>query len=155
MSNDQSDEFHTENIFLCFGEKLSIHRLKMRTSRLVIKSEIFTQDGYDSHGFYDWLRNSDGLVVGVRYDLFETHLDIRNDLLRLEYVYHQPAGFDDVSLMIFFTTDRKFDESRSADQSLTGDYVYRSQSGKLGINFQLQTDAEGRAFDSSILIDVH
>jgi len=138
MSNDQNDEIQMDNVFLCFSEKLSIHHVKERTPQLVIKNEIFTQDGYDSHGFYDWLRNSDGLVVGVRYDLFETHLDIRDELLHWDYVYKQPTGFDDVSLLIFFTAVREFDESCSADQSLTGDYVYRSKNGKLGISFQLQ-----------------
>jgi len=80
-------------------------------------------DALDFTGFYDWLRTSEGEILGVRYSPFEGCAD---ELLetgrRLEYTQVE----DQRSLLIFFSERRTVDTQRSVNQDFGGNRVFVS-----------------------------
>jgi len=111
--------------------------LETRSSSFELKNELFAQQGFDGHGFYDWLRNSKNEVVGLRYDLFEDYFALREELLHHPSCSWQPCKNDSGAILIFFGVSKEVDESVSADQSISGDYLYRSTAGLLALSFEL------------------
>ncbi len=74
-------------------------------------------------GFYDWLRSSDGAVIGVRLWLDEPNGHI-TDIERCLGVQWSP---DSRSLRVFFTSEIQFSESLSDDQDFGGNRLFIGQ----------------------------
>lgn len=87
----------------------------------------------DSTGFYDWLRDRDGKVIGVRFWPEGEAEPPLQALAHLEYVRFSQ---DQRSLEVFFSDDRDTDEGQSDDQSFGGRSHYLSDSGELAICFE-------------------
>lgn len=82
-------------------------------------------------GFYDWLRTSDGDVIGIclRPDEGEVDADTLNTLLSLE------NGNSAHTIYIYFGSDRGFDPSLSDDADFGNNILFHGSMGSLAITF--------------------
>lgn len=73
----------------------------------------FTDTGAgDWLGFYDWLRNSEGTVLGVRQ-----YIDDRSSILLEKSFSGTEVEAEHGIVRIYFGEERDFDETKSCDQS--------------------------------------
>ena len=83
-------------------------------------------------GFYDWLRTSTGVVVGVRYWPFEETQALLGSTSSLPYVERVP-GQD--SLAIYFSSERDVDPRASGDQAFGGNRLLTGDDGAIALTF--------------------
>jgi len=89
-------------------------------------------------GFYDWLRDADGNLLGVRYTPFEDTEFLIEHTSRLAYAQTDPPR----DIEIYFSEKRSFDEKRSCDQEFLYDAVFRSDDGDYAIGFGIEELSE-------------
>ena len=86
----------------------------------------------DFTGFYDWLRNTKGRVIGVRY-LPADELDfLCNAVAQLPYVV---VDWRIKSIELYFSGDRSVDEGASNDQEFGDNRLFKSASGTFALSF--------------------
>jgi hypothetical protein len=88
-------------------------------------------------GFYDWLRNRAGQVIGVRYWPFEDTLPLDELRQRLAPSADVAIAPDDSHLDVYFSSDHEVDTERSADQAFGGNRIFATDQGDLAISFDL------------------
>ena len=95
----------------------------------------------DFTGFYDWLRDPAGGVIGVRYLPFEASRAVCDAVAAFPYV---DVTADCSSLAVFFSTERAFDPASSGDQAFGGNRVFAAADGTYALTFDAGTlnDAE-------------
>jgi hypothetical protein len=96
--------------------------------------------------FYDWLRDADGNVLGVRYWL-RTDTEFLVDYAKgLGYVQADPSRY----VEIYFSERRGFVPQLSGDQDFLYDAVFRSDDGVYAIGFGLGglSDSDMRSLQS-------
>ncbi len=100
-------------------------------STIEIDGAIFRDSGAgDWFGFYDWLRTSDDLVIGVRIALFESI----DQLLRLT-ASNMEIDAGRKILSIFFSNRRDYDEKKSDDQDFGDNWVFYGDDGSVLLTF--------------------
>jgi hypothetical protein len=113
----------------------------------------FTDMGYgDFIGFYDWLRNPDDLIIGVRLHVLGEELeDLKNTLIQRKYIQISEAtnGID-----IFFSEDKSVLLERSADQEFDFAAAYQSENGTLALLFGIAENVKLQLLKNSE-ISVH
>lgn len=128
-------------LFLILTSSLEFRLLDRVASPVTVGSEIYSRiEGEDTHGFYDWLRESSGLIIGLRYDLFRNYDEILNAIREFEYVEVEAIHEISEIVTFYFSTERQFCEDKSGDQFFSGDYIYRSASGVYAMSFDLPDD---------------
>jgi hypothetical protein len=96
----------------------------------------------DFTGFYDWLRPSQGTVIGVRYRLLEDADPdkVRQELLSavegLTYVISNAAN---ATIELFFGSERSYLPALSCDQAFGGNELLRAASGAVMLTFDAET----------------
>lgn len=92
-------------------------------------------------GFYDWLRDADGGIIGVRYLPFEASRAVCDAVAAFPYV---DVTADRLSLAVFFSTEHAFDPASSGDQAFGGNRVFVAANGDYALTFDASTlnDAE-------------
>jgi hypothetical protein len=95
-------------------------------SDLVIEGESYRPVGPEWGGFYDWLRDRSGALLGVRYNATDETRFVLDKAKALDYA--QIGEYDD--LAIFFSATRSFDPDGSADQEFLYDQAFVSLSGR-------------------------
>ena len=98
----------------------------------VLDSRSYRDEGFgDWTEFYDWLRDPDGNVLGVRYWL-RTDTEFLVDYAKgLGYVLPDPSRY----IEIYFSERRGLDPQLSGDQDFLYDAVFRSDDGAYAIGF--------------------
>lgn len=82
--------------------------------------------------FYDWLRNAEGDLLGVRcYPGGES----LSSAAELEYVKARHCSPEHCGLEIFFSEDREFEPEHSGDQQFTYNDPFQSKHGESIIAF--------------------
>jgi len=100
---------------------------------LTLSGQVYRDVGYrDWSGFYDWLRNRRGSVLGVRYWPDDLRFPL-GKIGALEYVVVPTHGS---CAEIYFSTERRFDRRKSADQAFFYDKVFSSETGDYLIVFE-------------------
>jgi peptidoglycan/xylan/chitin deacetylase (PgdA/CDA1 family) len=101
------------------------------------KNETYTvSDGDDgNNGFYDWLRTKDRTLIGVRFFGFENTYFLAEHLQDLPYIKIGHALDDSPILDIYFSDERKVDESLGGDQDFGWNWLFKTASGKLAMSF--------------------
>lgn len=89
-------------------------------------------------GFYDWLRNGDGDLLGIRYTPFEQTEFLTRELKDLAYVEADPPRH----IEIYFSERRAIDPNLSCDQALLYDAIFRSDDGEYAIGFGMEELSE-------------
>ena len=89
-------------------------------------------------GFYDWLRDARGSLLGVRYTPFNETEFLTERTKGLAYVKSDPPRH----LEIYFSDRREFDDTRSCDQEFLYDAVFRSDDGEYAIGFGMEELSE-------------
>lgn len=84
-------------------------------------------------GFYDWLRNPNGVLLGVRYWLNEGTERLVQQAHVLDYVRVDPSRF----IEIYFSDRRDIEPKLSADQEFLYDAVFRSDNGQYALGFAM------------------
>jgi hypothetical protein len=92
----------------------------------------------DWTGFYDWLRDVDGNLLGVRYTPFEDTEFLTEHTTKLSYVKVDPSRH----IEIYFSEKRAIDAKRSCDQEFLYDAVFRSDDGDYAIGFGIEELSE-------------
>lgn len=85
-------------------------------------------------GFYDWLRDPNGYLLGVRYWLNEGTEMLAQQARVLDYVSLKPSRF----IEIYFSDRRDVDPKLSADQEFLYDPVFRSDDGEYALGFAME-----------------
>jgi hypothetical protein len=85
----------------------------------------------ESTGFYDWLRNAQGEVVGVRYWPFELTSFVLDECRERDYAVVHPGRCVEI---YFFGSDQA-DDLRSADQAFLISAVLREPDGRYALLF--------------------
>jgi hypothetical protein len=100
---------------------------------LSIHDDLLEKIAYDTNwlGFYDWLRTSDGEIIGLRIKLDDAHN--RNYSNLIQSFFSGCTSINDVNY-IFFKDSKDFDENLSDDADFCDLAIYRSL-GTLGIAF--------------------
>jgi hypothetical protein len=101
----------------------------------------------DFTGFYDWLRDPGGDVIGVRYLPFEASRAVCDTVSTFPYV---EVATDCSSFAIFFSSERAFDPASSGDQAFGGNRVFVADDGTYALTFDLDSldEAERARFCS-------
>jgi hypothetical protein len=86
----------------------------------------------DFTGFYDWLRNTKGRVIGVRYLPADELQFLCNSVAQLPYVV---VDSQIKSIELYFSDDRSIDESASNDQEFGDNRLFKSTSGTFALSF--------------------
>jgi hypothetical protein len=81
--------------------------------------------------FYDWLRDSDSNVLGVRYWLSSETEFLAHQARELSYVHLDALR----CIEIYFSERREVDQSLSSDQDFLYDAIFRSDDGQYAIGF--------------------
>lgn len=102
------------------------------TSLVVADIEFKEVAGGSFNGFYDWLRDSEGRVLGVRYYPFEDYCFLFSVVTELDFV---EVVESDTCFNIYFSGDSELDESKSCDQAFGGNKIFKSAGGEYFISF--------------------
>jgi len=102
---------------------------------LLIDGHLYRPVGPQWSGFYDWLRDGSGALLGVRYNATDETRFVLDQSRTLDYT--EAGNYDD--LAIFFSPKRAFDPAQSADQDFLYDQVFVSDAGR-GIVICFATD---------------
>ncbi len=84
--------------------------------------------------FYDWLRDSEGKLLGVRYWLEQDTEFLVDYTKPLGYVQAVPARH----IEIYFSERRAVDPKLSCDQAFLYDAIFRSDDGEYAIGFGVE-----------------
>ena len=107
------------------------------TNILKLKGVAYTMDANSKEnngfiGFFDWLRNDNSIINGVRLCFFE-HQAYNSFLIKLPYV--RPS-FDNKCMEILFEGN-SYNPELSGDQDFSNNYVYESMNGEYLFTFGL------------------
>ena len=81
--------------------------------------------------FYDWLRDSDSNVLGVRFWLSSETEFLADYAREMPYIQIDPSRY----LEIYFSERRGVNQARSCDQDFLYDGIFRSDDGQYAIGF--------------------
>ncbi len=99
----------------------------------------YTEENFGAWtGFYDWLRDSDKNVLGVRYWPFK---ECEYVIERLEKLWYVKPNFPR-DLEIYFSDRRSFDPKLSNDQDFVYDAIFRSDNGEIALGFGIESLTE-------------
>jgi hypothetical protein len=87
----------------------------------------------DWTGFYDFLRTSEGAIIGIRFSPLLDEAGLLGDLKGKSYVRVLQNG----TFELFFSAERSFTPELSADQDFGDNMVLRSASGEYALTFGL------------------
>lgn len=103
--------------------------------RLRIGDRDYVDSGFgDWTGFYDWLRDFNGRIVGVRYWPFEETTFLIDLLCNRGYIVPGEKSY----LEIYFTKNRKVDRRKSDDQDFGSNKIFSSEQGTWLMSFDTQ-----------------
>jgi hypothetical protein len=107
------------------------------TNILNLKNVSYTMDTTSKNndgfiGFFDWLRNNNGLITGIRLCFFEHQL--YNEYL-IKFPYVKPS-FENKCMEILFEGNT-YNADLSGDQDFINNYVYESANGEYLFTFGL------------------
>lgn len=98
-----------------------------------IGDRYYRDKGYgDWTGFYDWLKDSAGRVLGVRYWPFEETHFLLELLSQFPYVV---VAEDQSYLEIYFSSDCQVERQRADDQDFGANKVFSTDQGEWVISF--------------------
>lgn len=94
----------------------------------------FQDVGIDTFfGFYDWLRTTDEKIIGVRMIFSAGEVDfLIPKLAKPQYVEWTLGS---TAIEIFFTDEKTYSPSLSADQGFFGNRIYKSDDGTYAMSF--------------------
>lgn len=125
-------------LFVTLGDSINIYRIAEANEELHIDGMTFKRESdYGSNAFYDWLRNRDGKIVGLKLDLEEESQYLIKRIEHFDYVKTEKKRSYYQFIYLFFGKDRKFDLKLSADQSWWDCFLYFSKGEIFGITFLL------------------
>jgi hypothetical protein len=102
----------------------------MPVASIAVDGQTYLPVGPEWSGFYDWLRNLEGRILGVRYHAVDETSFVLKAASQLKYVELERS-----SLAIFFTEDHRFDVRESVDQAFIYDQVFMTGDGACCIAF--------------------
>src|SRR5688572_15010531 len=110
-------------------------------SAIVYKNQTYNNIGIEEwNGFYDWLRNYQNEIIGVRYfpfEDFEMLASLINRLPDCEVVTNDKGA---VRFDLFFSADRSVNEKISDDQDFGGDWLFQTESGDKAMSLIARDD---------------
>ncbi|HEY6252421.1 MAG TPA: hypothetical protein VI685_20900 [Candidatus Angelobacter sp.] len=105
---------------------------------ITVKQQIYKPSGPGWSGFYDWLRDSSGKLLGIRYHPCEETAFVLEQASRLNYA--ERGAYGDMSL--FFSNERSFDPKKSTDQDFLYDQLFVADDGSTAIAFAKELTQE-------------
>lgn len=135
------NQMTTNNIILVvLKSTLEIVQLNDLSHKIILDGQEFTKKiKGDFLGFYDWLKNKEGNIIGLRYFLFEDYQFIIDDLalLHVNYLEIDSAVRYNSILYIYFSEEKDFIDKVSNDQLFGDNCIYKSELGEYAITFCL------------------
>jgi hypothetical protein len=109
--------------------------LKWPLNSFAIGDRSFHDAGFGEWtAFYDWLRDSEGKLLGVRYWLEKDTEFLIDHCRGLSYVQTTPSRH----IEIFFSDGRAVDPKLSCDQAFLYDAIFYSDDGEYAIGFGIE-----------------
>ena len=128
------EENHKSCLLLLLKEELTLaFTLQCPGENFILNNTRYNDIGQgDFYGFYDWLRNPERQIIGVRHGIFDEFNFPFESVRHLPYVRVNPKiGI----LEVFFSEERSFEEAFSDDQAFDSNKVYISSSGDYALSF--------------------
>jgi hypothetical protein len=115
--------------------------------RLFAFGEPYSSVGGEWTGFYDWIRNAAGVLLGVRYWPFESTEFVISRAAQLGYVQTSERRY----VEIFFSNERCISKELSKDQEFLYDPVFVSPSGECALAFSTEglSEADYRSISAA------
>lgn len=124
-------------VFLTLRQRLGIYEIRDAVPIITIGNQKFMRDDdEDTHGFYDWLKDSTRKIIGIRLFLFEDYQFVIDNFRTYEYVGSETTKLGNTLIYLYFSEQREFSDSLSDDQLFTGNYFYRSESREIAMTFE-------------------
>jgi len=121
--NDLFELYYVSNI-------IHANILRLKGINYILDTNSKESEGFI--GFFDWLRNDNRQIKGLRLCFFE-HQGYNNYLINFPYV---KPSFDNKCIEILFEGST-FNIDLSGDQDFTNNYVYESERGEYLFTFGL------------------
>lgn len=106
--------------------------------------------GKDFIGFYDWIRNSAGRVIGVRQTLSEEFDRLVALFPSPSYVQHER---NPTRIEFYFSDERDYDPIESSDQDFLMNRLMRSQTGEFALTFGMDAEVEEELIEAASSAD--
>ncbi len=121
-------------LIVVLREEIALALTPQCPSEFFVFENIHYKDlGYDDFvGFYDWLRNTDKRIIGVRCYPWEEFSFPYATVRVLPYV---EIDSEEKSVCLFFSDERSFEESLSDDQDFGNNRMYKSDTEEYAISF--------------------
>jgi hypothetical protein len=120
------------------GENINVYPIDEATENLQLNGMTFRRESdYDANAFYDWLRNRNGKIVGLKLDLEEESQYLIERIEEFDYVKTENKRTYYRFVYLFFGKDRKFDRKLSGDQAFWNCFLYFSEGKIFGMTFLL------------------
>jgi hypothetical protein len=138
MSDDQVMGDSKKCLFVILRPKLALAMVEQcPEDRIVLEGETYQDKGFGyATGFYDWLRESTGIIVGVRYWPQEPHYFPFRQVEHLSYLV-TTEGIPCVE--IYFSPNQEFDNRQSDDQAFGDNKIFSTDQGEYLITFGTYT----------------
>lgn len=122
-------------LIVTISSKPKAKLIPVNTNKVEIGDQLFEEIGLgDTNGFYDFLRQPDGHIVGVRFAPF----------IELAYIFDSAIAGSGLritgaaptaSLELFWESVTNYDHDLSADQFFDYNYIFRSSLGRFAVSF--------------------
>lgn len=125
-------------LFITLDEEIQLCSLEEATDVIRLNGHNFRRESdFDAHAYYDWLRNRNGEILGLRLDLVEESQYIIEQIEHLDYVETENKKTYFRIVYLYFGTDRHFEPTLSADQAFWDCFLYFSENGQIALTFLL------------------
>jgi hypothetical protein len=129
-----------KSLAVLLTEPLTLHLLPTDVgSSVLLEGRTFVDSGLgDWIGFYDWLRTSQGELLGVRTWLTDPQVQgIRGELSN-----NSAVELGDADVRVWFSEERSFDEAASGDQDLGTHRIMKFGEGEFALTFNIERLSE-------------
>lgn len=124
-------------LFVVLSKELNCYHIDKLEKKITLNKNIFVEcDDNDFSGFYDWLRDSTGKVIGVRYTTLDSFKQVLiKSLKRLPYVNFVHEKIVEI---YFHDKNRSIDDENSNDQDFGICKVYSLSNSTFAILFDIE-----------------
>jgi hypothetical protein len=135
-----------EHIILILDNKLKIKYIDQLLPKLRIDHVDFINElESDFIGFYDWLRESDDVIKGVRLVPFDFAEEALTQIPNRPYI----QKLHDYGLELYFTDEGNYVDQISCDQDIGRTKLYKSGASDYAIGFNIKN----LSFDERRILD--
>jgi hypothetical protein len=135
-SNLQSTADAISTLVVIFRKRTTLALSTIESTRVLhLGNKIYLDhEGHRCNGYYDWLRNANKSLIGIRLEATDTPY-LCNDLRNFSYVKVKEGWDEFKEIEIYFSVEREYDKKLSHDQDFVESRILQSTDGEYAIAF--------------------